>query len=139
MMDRSHLKKPNSFAVFSFCVSEIQNLNDHRECFHQKNRADEYEQNFLFDQNRRDSERPAERKRSRVTHDNLRGLTVEPEESERRSYHSGEEDGHFTRAWKIIYIEIVGDNRVTGGVSHDGERKSGDTNESGRKSVESVC
>ena len=76
MMDRRHGE--DAFAG----QLETQHLQNDGDRFDHENAANDCEQKFLFTANRDDADHPADRKRTGVTHENFRRMTVEPEKSE---------------------------------------------------------
>src|SRR5689334_19225243 len=58
---------------------ERDHLNHHRQAFNHKHAAHKRQQKLLFDQNRNDADRAAQRQRTYIAHEDFRGMGVVPE------------------------------------------------------------
>src|SRR5207244_1981519 len=66
--------------------SKAQDLEDHGNRFEHENTTHDRKKQFLFAADRNDSDHSADRERPRVTHDNSRGMTIEPKKAETGSH-----------------------------------------------------
>src|SRR5579883_1388929 len=78
MMDRRHLENAPAFTVFFLRVLEIAYLYDYRDRFRKKYSTHNWEKKFFFYQNAQRTNRATQRERSRISHEHLRRVRIEP-------------------------------------------------------------
>src|SRR3989454_12474201 len=80
----------------------------------------------------------AQRERSRVAHEDLRRMVVEPEEPDRRADQRAAEHGQLPRALDVQDLEVVRRPEVAGQVGDDAEGAAGHDDGADRQSVEAI-
>ena len=96
MMQGAHEKDPSSVTVFLFRISEIADLDDHAQAFHQEHAANDGDQPFLTDDDRQGGDDAAEGEAARIAHEDLRRIGVIPEEAQAGTDQGPDKDGQFT-------------------------------------------
>src|SRR5229473_8086904 len=109
-------------------------LQNHGNGFQHKYTANEKQQNLLLDDDRNHAQRPAQRERTHVSHEDFRGMRVVPQEAERRPYERAAEHGQLADLRDVLDIEVrrpavvaadVGQHRE--GASRDDRASDGET------------
>ena len=75
-----------------------QDLEDHADCLGHEDPAHQEQENLLAQRNSQKSDRTAEGQGTRIAHENLGGMTIEPEKSQSRAREGAGEDGQLSRA-----------------------------------------
>src|SRR5271168_2540031 len=83
-------------------------LQNHRERFQNENAADGYQQNFLFDDHRDNSDCAANRERTDIAHEKLGRMRVVPKKTERRAQQRAAKNGELAGVGDVLDIEILG-------------------------------
>src|ERR1700730_4706652 len=132
MMYRRHSK--NTFAA----QLERPHLQNNRERFHHKNSADKKQQNFLLDDHRDKSKRPAQRERAYIAHENFRGMGVVPKKTKRSADQRATKNGKFANARNILNFKVSGPAKIAAHVGEHRERPGSDNRASDGQAVETV-
>src|ERR1044071_8998251 len=110
MMERRHRK--NAFSG----QSKTQDLQDHGNRFENEDTADQREEQLLFATDGNNSDHPPDRECPGVTHENSRGMAIEPEKAETRSHESRTDYGELSSVGIKGDLKIFRDPKISGGV-----------------------
>lgn len=138
VMERGHSKDSKAGAGAAAGVFEPGGLDNDGEGFDDKDATGDQENERLMDQDGHDSERAAEREGSGIPHENLRGVAVEPEESETGTEHGGAEDREFAGARHEGDLEVRGEVTIAGDVGKNDESGSDDESAADGEAVKAV-
>ena len=117
-MDRRH--REDAFAG----ELETQHLKNHRDRFDDEDAADDREQQFLFATDRDDSDHSADRERSGVAHEDLRGMTVEPEKAQAGADERRADHGQLAGERIKRDLQIFRDAKIPGRVGQQARRQT---------------
>ena len=78
VMEGRHQKYAAAFAIFSFGVLKVCNLNNHREIFDQKDTTEDGDQQLFAEQDAHRSDNPSYGQASSISHKNLSGVGIVP-------------------------------------------------------------
>src|SRR5229473_5093771 len=120
VVDRSHKEDPLAAQL------ERAHLQNHRERFHDKDSPYEKEQDLLLDDHGDHAERPSQRERADVAHENLRGMRVVPKKTERGTDERAAENRQFADARDVLNLEIGRPAGIAADVGQHRERARGD-------------
>src|SRR5216684_7783051 len=101
---------------------ERAHLQNHRDGFQHKNAANEEQQNLLLDDDRNHAERPAQRERPHISHENLRRMRVVPQKAERRADERAAEHRQLADLRDILYVQV---RRPAEVAAHVGQHREG--------------
>src|SRR5216683_4881554 len=132
VVDRSHKEDPLAAQL------ERAHLQNHRERFHDKDSPHEKEQDLLLDDHGDHAERPSQRERADVAHENLRGMRVVPKKTERGTDERAAENRQFADARDVLNLEIGRPAGIAADVGQHRERARGDDRASDRQAVQPV-
>src|SRR2546430_14525113 len=107
MMDRRHQEDSPARSKTPPRVAEPTRLQTHRRGFHHNHPAGYDQHERLVNQHRDNAERAAQRERSAVPHEHLRGMTVKPQETETSPQHRRTKHRKFSRADDMRNVEIL--------------------------------
>src|SRR5262249_37185481 len=99
---------------------------------------DQEEQELRLEQDGHRAERASDRETPGVAHEDLRGVGVEPEESDGRAHECGAEDGKLTSARQIEEVEVPRHVYPCEEVGERGERRRRNGGEASREAVETI-
>src|SRR5260370_9093732 len=105
---------------------ERAHLQTPRNGFQYKNAADEKQQNLLLDNDGDHAQRPAQRERAHVSHENFRGMRVVPQEAEGRADESATEHRQFTDLGDVLNVEVGRPTVIAADVSQHREAACGE-------------
>ena len=105
VVDGAHQKD-----AFAFGDLEVGALHDHRTGLDHEEAANQNQQKFCLAQHRKGGKRATEGERSGVTHENLGGRGVPPEEPDERADDCGGNNGEVKRVTNVV--TLVGVKRV---------------------------
>src|SRR5687768_7848205 len=108
MMQRRHEKYPLPFPEFFSRVLEITNLQHHRQVLDKKYPAENRNEQLFTHRDREHRDDAAQRQAARITHENLGGVSVIPEEADTGSYKSSNEHHHLSRIRDVHDVEVIG-------------------------------
>ena len=108
MMDGRH--REDAFAR----QLETEHLQNDGDGFDHEHAADDGEEQFLFAANRDYANQSADCERTRVAHENFRGVTVEPEEAQSRSDQRGTNHSEFAGEWIKRHLQVFRDPEIPG-------------------------
>ena len=91
-----------------------------------------------MNQNGDNSQRPAQRKRTGIAHENLCGMAVEPEKAQAGADHRGAKHGQFSRARHVRDLQVSGHSFVPSEVSHRNENEGDDQCAANGQAVQAV-
>src|SRR5882762_2544606 len=91
---------------------ERSHLQDHGKRFNHKNSADKKEQNLLLDDHGNGAQRPTERERTNIAHEDLRGVGVVPKETKRSTDKRAAKHGEFADARDVLNLKVGSPARV---------------------------
>src|SRR6267143_1084726 len=117
---------------------ERAHLQNHRNGFQHKNAANEEQQNLLLDDDRDHAERPAQRERPHISHENLRGMRVVPEKAERRANERTAEHRQLADLRDVLNVEVGRPAVVATDVWQHGEGACSDDRTADGKTVQPV-
>src|SRR6266568_2677056 len=132
MMNRGHAK--NAFPA----QLERKNLQNDRQRLHHKDPAHKEQQNLLLDDDRNRSERSAKGQRPDVSHENLRGMRVVPEESQRSAHERAAKNGELADFGDVLNVEIRSPAKVAADVSKYGKSSRSDDGATDGEAVQTV-
>ena len=113
-------------------------LHDHRDRFRGKDAARDEQQKLRLEQNRDGTQCAADRERTGVAHEDLSGMRIEPQKSERRAHEGAAKDRQLAGAREIEDAEIMRRVRAAEQVREDRERTGRDGGQSRGESVQTV-
>ena len=116
----------------------VADLEDHACGLGDEDPADQQQEEFLPGDDRQQSQEPAQGKRAGVAHENLRRMTIEPEEPQHAADHGAGQDGHLAGAGNSREIEVMGQSGVSGGVDHQSHGPGGEDQAPAGQPVQSV-
>src|ERR1700675_879603 len=132
MMYRRHAKDPFTAQL------ERPYLQNNRERFHNKNSATKKQQNLMLDDHRDQPKRPAQRKRTYVTHENFRGMCVVPKKTKRSAYKRAAKNGKFANSRNVLNLKISRPTKIAADVSEHRECPGSDDRASDGQAVETI-
>ena len=95
---------------------KLKHLKDHGNRFENEDAAHDREEQFLFATDRDDSDHSADRERPGVTHDDFRGMAVEPEKAQTGSNERRTDHGELARVGIKRDLEVFRDAKIPGRV-----------------------
>jgi hypothetical protein len=113
-------------------------LENHRQSLDDEDSADADQQDLLLDQDCDHAHAAPERQRADVAHENLGGMRVVPEKTQRCAGHGAAEYRQLARARQAHQIQILGELGVAAGVGQHGHGRGGDDHQADRQAVEAV-
>ena len=125
-MEGRHQEDTTAFAVLLLGVTEPRDLDHHAEVFDEENPAQHGDQQLLADGDGERGNDAAERKRSGVAHEDLRGERVVPQERNASPHKRRDEHHEFLGARDVHDAEVIRDDGVGADVRKDGERHADD-------------
>src|SRR5258707_10736204 len=129
MVERRHLED----ALAAKLVAAY--LEDDRERLQYVDSADEDEQDFLFDEDRDDAERPTQGERAHVPHEDFGGVGVVPEEAQGTAGHGGAEDSELRGTGETGKPEVDGELAMAADVGEHGHCAAGDDHQANCESI----
>ena len=91
-----------------------------------------------MNEHRDNPQRAAQRQRSRIAHEDLRRMTIEPKKAEPRADHRQANDRQLARARDVGHLKIAGRAEVAREIGHRREHRGDDQRAANRQSVEAV-
>src|SRR4030042_6645371 len=101
-MDGCHLKQPFTRELKG-C-----HLQYDRDCFNDEDTSHNCEDDFMFCNNSKGTERTSEPERTHISHKNISRIRVIPEKAERSTKHGTTENSQFSGAGEIEDLKILG-------------------------------
>src|SRR6266566_6541796 len=117
---------------------ERAHLQNHRNSFQYKNAADEKQQDLLLDNDRNHAERPAQRERAHVSHENFRGMRVVPQEAEGRADERATEHRQLPDLGDVLNVEVGRPTVIAADVRQHREGACGDDGTADGETVQPV-
>src|SRR5205085_1872720 len=96
--------------------SKTKDLQDHGNRFENENTTYEGKEKLLFAADGNNSDHPPDRERSCVTHDNSRGMAIEPEKAQTGSHERRTDYGELSGVGIKRDLKIFRDPKISGGV-----------------------
>ena len=116
VVQRRHLEQATAFAVALFRVLEPGHLQHHGQGFHHEDAAHDGQHDFLAHDDGDGAQRAAQRQGAHITHEDLRGVGVEPQKGQPRPGHGRAEDQQLARARDVREEQVLGVHRAAGDV-----------------------
>src|SRR5690606_35547918 len=112
MAQRSHPEDALADAEAAPGVLEVAELQHHGERLHDEDAAHDEEHDLLAHHDRHGAERTAERERADIAHEHLRGVGIEPEESEPGADDGPAEHRELARADDVRDEEVLREHGI---------------------------
>ena len=115
MVQRSHPE--NAFPIPQLVAPHLQH---HAQCLENKHAANKRQQQLLLDHHRHRPNRPAQRQRSYISHEDLRRMCVVPEKPDTRPHHRPAKHSELTHHRHPLHLQVV---RKHGMAAHIGQHR----------------
>src|SRR6266446_9980995 len=113
-------------------------LQNHGEGFQHKYAANKKQENLLLDDDCDHTERPAERKRTHISHEDFRGVRVVPEKAERRTDECATEYRELADLRDVLNVKVNCPARVAADVCQHGKGACSDYRAADGKTIQPV-
>ena len=114
-------------------------LENHRHRLHDKNAADNHEQEFLFAADRDCTQHSADRQRAGIAHEDAGRMGIPPEEAQAGSQQRDAEDGQLPGIGNEGHLKVGCCLKITRHIHEHGIGRRHGRGASCRKPVQSVC
>ena len=138
MVQRCHPENPLADAVTPLGVLEVAHLQHHRDGFGHKDATHDEKHDFLAHDDRDRAERAAQRQRADITHEDLRGIGVEPEKGQTGTGNGAAKDDQLSCSGHIRNQQIFRKHRIAGHIGEQAERRADQHRRHDRQSVGAV-
>ena len=117
---------------------ERRHLHHHRQGLNHEHAAHDEENDFLAHDHRDYAQRGAQCQRADVAHEDLCGISVEPQKRQTRTRHRRAKYRKFARTGNMRQAKIFGEHRIAGDIRKNGERTGDHHRRQYRQAVQAV-
>ena len=137
-----HLKQPVLAGVFNaapvFLVLEIIHLQNNRQTFHEKNTAQQRNQQFLAHHQRDYGNQAPQGQASRVAHENRGRIRVVPQKPDARPHKRRAENDQLAEIGYVHDVEVTGKNGIARQVGKQAQREADNGRRAGGQPVNAI-